>query len=200
MSHNQYEFEEKKKEIIEAFLNNEPDESDAERDQAFENLIVELVRVQFGITDVSVESTNRIRAFVKTKMADMECNDPRLAHSINGLNKIGRSQYGEASKYIEELYKSINEQFVIEQTRKGKLQKKPDQLNLILEDIVKSKPDITTKEALEKITEQKNKGVIIDIEDGEIIYTNEPPMGEILKKASISGLYKRINRIKNNRR
>lgn len=196
MRNNQQEFEEKKKELFEAFLQNEPDESDAERDQALENLVFELVRVQYGIADTSEERINQIRTFVKAKMAEMECNDPRLAHSVNGLNKIGRSQYGEASKYIDELFTSIKEDFVKAQTRRGNAPKKPDQLNLTLESFVKSKPDITTNEALERINGLKNNGVIIDIVDGEIIYTNEPPHGEKLKQAKISGLYKRINKIK----
>ncbi len=196
MRNNQQEFDEKKKELFKDFLLNEPDESDAERDQALENLAVELVRVQYGITDTSEERINQIRTFVKAKMAEMACNDPRLAHSINGLNKIGRSKYGEASKYIDELYISIKEEFVKEQRRRGNSPKKPDQLNLILESFVKSKPDITTKEALERINGLKNNSVIVDIVDGEISYTNEPPHGEKLKQAKISGLVKRINKIK----
>ncbi len=196
MRNNQQEFEEKKKELFEEFLQNEPDESDAERDQALENLVVELVRVQYGITDTSEERINQIRTFVKSKMAEMECNDPRLAHAVNGLNKIGRSKYGEAIKYIQELEISRKEEVSKTQRERASAPRKIDQLNELIKSFLKFKPDLTIKELLERINGQIGYGVITEITEDEIVYYQTNKSGEMPTVINVSALRSRLSRSK----
>lgn len=193
MRNNQQEFEEKKKELFEEFLQNEPDESDAERDQALENLVVELVRVQYGITDTSEERINQIRTFIKSKMAEMESNDPRLAHAVNGLNKIGRSKYGEAIKYIQELEISRKEEVSKTQRERASAPRKIDQLNELIKSFLKFKPDLTIKELLERINGQIGYGVITEITEDEIVYYQTNKSGEMPTVINVSALRSRLS-------
>jgi uncharacterized protein YihD (DUF1040 family) len=196
MRNNQQEFEEKKKELFEEFLQNEPDESDAERDQALENLVVELVRVQYGITDTSEERINQIRTFIKSKMAEMESNDPRLAHAVNGLNKIGRSKYGEAIKYIQELEISRKEEVSKTQRERASAPRKIDQLNELIKSFLKFKPDLTIKELLERINGLIGYGVITEITEDEIVYYQTNKSGEMPTVMNVSALRSRLSRSK----
>ena len=198
MNLEQPDFELKKQALIDQFLLNEKSESDEERDKAFEELSIEIFKLQYANTDISkAKLVVAIKSF-KEKMAAMECDDPRLAHSINGLNKIGNSKYGNASKYVEELLKSRQEEFSLAQTRKGNIPKRPNQLNILLKMHLRIKPDLTTSEAIDRIRSATGNGVIIEVTEEEISYTNDPPHGEILHTAQISGLRKRLDRLKNN--
>lgn len=198
MSLDQPDFDVKKQALIDLFLSNEIDESDEERDKAFEELSIQILKLQYVNTDISEEELAEVIKSFKEKMAAMECDDPRLAHSINGLNKIGNSKYGKASKYVEELLKSRQEEFSLAQTQKGNIPKRPDQLNLLLKTYLRIKPDLTTSEAIDRIRSATGNGVIIEVTEEEISYTNDPPHGEILHTAQIKGLRKRLNRLKNN--
>jgi hypothetical protein len=199
MSIDKADFELKKQALIDHFLLNDKVESDEERDKAFEKLSIEIFKLTLDKADsLEGENLNNFWEIFKAKLAELECNDPRLAHAVNGLKKIGRSKYGEASKYVEKLLEMKKEEFSLAQWSKGIKPKKQDQLILLLKSYIRNKPDITSAEVLIRIRSSVNNGVIIDVTEDEIIYTNDPPHGDILRKAAVSGLRNKLNRLKNN--
>jgi len=197
MSSDQEDFDAKKKELIDNFLSNDHDSSDIERDKAFELFCIDLIILQYGITDISTDDFKKISTYTKEKMAAMECNDPRLAHAVNGLNKIGKSKYGEASNYIEELLKSMKEEISKLQTERAN-NPRPDALNDLIMSYLRFKPDMTSGEVLQRLNSDIGNGVVDEISGGEIYYVQNRKNGEMPEIAKVSGLKNRLSRLKNN--
>jgi hypothetical protein len=191
---NQNDFEDKKKLLLAEFLSNDNDIDDAGRDKAFENLCVELLKLQFGISEISEEKQTRLIQFVKEKMSHMECEDPRLAHAVNGLKKIGKSRYGDASKYIEELLKVRKEDFSKQQSERA-TKPRPDALTDLIKSYLRFTPDMTEKDVLNMLEAAIGKGVIEHI-DRENIYYFPRLNDEKISVAAKSGLKNRLSRLK----
>lgn len=70
---------------------------------------------------------------------------------------------------------------------------RPDALTLLISEIVQSNPEITDKELLRKLEDNKHQGVIEDIDDENIWFVGK---GNKPDSAKISGLKDRLSRIK----
>jgi hypothetical protein len=198
MSINQETHELKKQTLIDKFLFNDRVESDEERDKAFEELSFEIYKLQFAKDDYPDEETNkRLRSF-KEKMAQLECNDPRLAHAVNGINKIGRSKYGEASKYVEEYLKALKEDFsTVQRTRANA--SRPDRLSDLIQSFLSHTPNMTTGNVMRRLRDEVGNGVIDEITDEYIYYFPTPPIqGKEVPSvpSKLSGLKNRVSRLK----
>jgi len=195
MKTNQNDFENKKKVLLAEFISKDDDIDDEGRDKAFESLCVELLKLQFGITEISDEEQSKLVKFAKEKMLHMECEDPRLAHAVNGLNKIGKSRYGDASKYLEELLKVRKEDFSKQQSERA-TKPRPDALTDLIKSYLRFKPDMTEKDVLNMLEADIGKGVIDFIDRENIYYFPRLKEEEISVAAKISGLKNRLSRIK----
>ena len=195
MNLEQPDFELKKQALIDQFLLNEKSESDEERDKAFEELSIEIFKLQYANTDISkAKLVVAIKSF-KEKMAAMECDDPRLAHSINGLNKIGNSKYGNASKYVEELLKSRQEEFSADQRKRAQAPR-PDKLTELIESYLRFTPEMTPKDLLSRLQSDIGKGVIDEVTDEYIFYHPNNGNQATAIPTPISGLKNRLSRLK----
>jgi uncharacterized protein YihD (DUF1040 family) len=195
MSLDQPDFELKKQSLIDQFLLNEKSESDEERDKAFEELSIEILKLQFAKTDISEEEFAKVVKSFKEKMAVMECDDPRLAHSIIGLNKIGNSKYGKASRYVEELLKSRKEEFSADQ-RKRAQSPRSNQFTELIKSYLRFTPDMTLKDLLSRLQSEIGKGVITEVTDEDIFYYPNNGNQAIAIPTPISGLKNRLSRLK----
>lgn len=195
MSLDQPDFELKKQALIDQFLLNEKSESDEERDKAFEELSIEILKLQYESTDISEEEFAEVIKSFKEKMAAMECDDPRLAHSINGLNKIGNSKYGDASKYVEELLKSRQEEFSADQRKRAQAPR-PDKLTELIKSYLRFTPDMTPKDLLSRLQSDIGKGVITEVTDEDIFYYPNNGNQVTAIPIPISGLKNRLSRLK----
>lgn len=196
MNSNQKNFETKRTALFEKFQSENEDLDDEARDRAFEKLCIELLIIQRGLSEVSVDEVKKLTKFAKEKMSQMECNNPRLAHAVNGLNKIGKSRYGEASKYIEELQKANKENFSKFQTNIATTPKK-DRLNDLIKSYLRFTPDMTSNDVLQRLKGEIGNGVVDAIDDEEIDYYADVKAGKMPKSAKISGLKNRLERLKN---
>ena len=204
MNSDQKDFETKKQVLLEKFQSESEDLDDESRDRAFEKLCVDLLMIQRGASELSSEELNKLTKFAKEKMSEMECEDPRLAHAVNGLNKIGKSRYGDASKYIEELEKAKKEAFSKVQSKHASTPKK-DQLNELITSYLRFTPDMTEKEVLGRLKGAIGNGVVDEIDGEEIYYfiddhADKMPTNDHADKmptrTKISGLKNRVSRLK----
>lgn len=195
MSLVQPDFELKKQTLIDQFLSNDKDESDEERDKAFEELSIEILKLQYVNTNISEEELAEVINSFKVKMAAMDCDDPRLAHAINGLKKIGNSNYGEASKYVERLLKLRQEEFSADQRKRAKFPR-TNQLTELIKSYLRFTPDMTSKDLLSRLQSDIGKGVITEITDEDIFYYPNNGNQVTPIPAPISGLKNRLSRLK----
>ena len=156
---------------------------------------IEILKLQYVNTDISEEELAEVIKSFKEKMAAMECDDPRLAHSINGLNKVGNSKYGNASKYVEELLKSRQEEFSADQRKRAQAPR-PDKLTELIKSYLRFTPDMTPKDLLSRLQSDIGKGVITEVTDEDIFYY--PNNGNLVTAIPkpISGLKNRLSRLK----
>lgn len=195
MSLDQPDFELKKQSLIEQFLLNEKCESDEERDKAFEELSIEILKLQYENTDISEEEFAKVVKSFKEKMAVMECDEPRLAHSIIGLNKIGNSKYGKASMYVENLIKLRQEEFSADQRKRAQAPR-PDQLTKLIKSYLRFTPNMTAKDLLSRLQSEIGKGVITEVTDEDIFYYPNNGAHVAAIPTPISGLKNRLSRLK----
>jgi hypothetical protein len=174
---------------------NEKSESDEERDKAFEELSIEILKLQFESTDIAEEEFAKVAKSFKEKMAVIECDDPRLAHPINGLNKIGNSKYGKASRYVEELLKSRQEEFSANQRKRAQFPRS-DQLTELIKSYLRLTPDMTQKDLLSRLQSDIGKGVITEVTDEDIFYYPNHGNQVTAIPIPISGLKNRLSRLK----
>jgi hypothetical protein len=196
MNSNQKDFEIKKNALLVKFESENRDIDDGSRDKAFEDLCVELLKLQYGLENPTEEDVKKITAFAKLKMSNMECEDPRLAHAVNGLRRIGQSRYGDASKYVEELEKANKETFSKIQSKHASNPKK-DTLNELIKSYLRFTPEMTANELLLRLKGDIGNGVVDEIDDEDIYYfpttgkDNQMPIS-----TKVSGLKNRLSRIK----
>lgn len=195
MNTDQNDFENKKEILIAEFISKDDDIDDEARDKAFETLCIDLVKLQFGITEISEENQTRLTQFVKNKMSQMESDDPELAHAVNGLNRIGKSRYGDASKYVEKLLKVKQDDFSALQAERAS-KPRPDSLNDLIKSYLRFKPDMTERDVLSRLEAEIGNGVIDNIDADDIHYFPLVKQEEIAVSAKISGLKNRLSRLK----
>ena len=195
MSLDQQDFESKKQALIDQFLLNEKIESGEERDKAFEELCIELLKLQYGITEISEEQQKKLAQYAKEKMSQMECEAPGLAHAVNGLIRIGKSRYGDASKYLEELEKVRKKDFSNRQTERA-TKERPNSLNDLIKSYLRYTPDITDKDVESRLRADIGKGVVDSVDQENIYYFPRLKEEEITVEVKISGLKNRLNRLK----
>ena len=195
MNSDQKDFETKKQVLLEKFQSESEDLDDESRDRAFEKLCVDLLMIQRGASELSSEELNKLTKFAKEKMSEMECEDPRLAHAVNGLNKIGKSRYGDASKYVEELEKAKKEAFSKIQSKHASTPKR-NNLNALIKSYLRFTPDMTEKDVLERLKNDVGNGVVDQIDSEEIHYFADDQAGKMPISIKISGLKNRLNRLK----
>jgi hypothetical protein len=195
MNTNQNDFKNKKEILIAEFISKDDDIDDEARDKAFETLCIDLVKLQFGITEISEEKQTRLTQFVKDKMSQMVSDDPELAHAVNGLNRIGKSRYGDASKYVEKLLKVKQDDFSALQAERAS-KPRQDSLNDLIKSYLRFKPDMTERDVLNRLEADIGKGVVDNIDDDDIYYFPLVKQEEIAVSAKISGLKNRLNRLK----
>ncbi|OAI14215.1 hypothetical protein A1507_15545 [Methylomonas koyamae] len=70
---------------------------------------------------------------------------------------------------------------------------KPDTLQILINQIVRNNPEISEKELLSKLEKEKGLGVIEDVEDIDIVFSDK---NDQLKAARVSGLKDRLSRAK----
>ena len=195
MSLDQQDFESKKQALIDQFLLNEKIESGEERDKAFEELCIELLKLQYGITEISEEQQKKLAQYAKEKMSQMECEAPGLAHAVNGLTRIGKSRYGDASKYLEDHEKDRKKDFSNLQTERA-TKERPNSLNDLIKSYLRYTPDITDKDVESRLRADIGKGVVDSVDQENIYYFPRLKEEEITVEVKISGLKNRLNRLK----
>ena len=87
----------------------------------------------------------------------------------------------------------IGQRFFAQRSRKGGKARTTDSLQLLIEEIVERCPSITAHQLLCELQSQQHFGVIQDIDDETICFTN---CGDRFKTAALTGLKDRLSRAK----
>jgi hypothetical protein len=158
-----------------------------------ENAVYQALLVKYDAVNASEKIKRRIHSEMKVLMATMNTTHPALVHPEKILRSIGASDYNKAGKYLEDLDAYRKKKIRISQSSKAKSPRKGDPLTKILDEIVKQNPEITNQEVMDKLEQINKRGVIVDIQDGEIIYERENrPLGV----ANVANIPSRISKLR----
>ena len=164
----------------------QPGESDAQIAEELVHLILERERLRRGVVGDTPEG-DAVDAETLTKMAGWDSDDPELLTAEKALRRFatGRGADGVA------LLKRAKQAATDEARRRASKPRKPSPLNELIERLMRAKPKMSANELVEELDREVGNGVILDMDDTEIILTeNKKP------NVKISGLKERHTRIK----
>ena len=166
-----------------------------------EQKLIELENAVYQALLVKLDAVNDperkklIHSKMKEFMAQMNTNSPRITHSEKVLKSMGASDYSKAGDYVEKLFKDRKEENSIKQSKVAKSPRNVDPFTEILDELVKSNPEITTKEVMDRLERLNKMGVIEDIADGEISYVRKNQSSGLVQVSNIPSRISKLRKI-----
>lgn len=157
---------------------------------------------QRGLSNASPEEKEIIRLEMKEKMREMNFNNPSLVDAEKMLRSIGASDYKRAGEYLTQLHALRDSKIRKNQTLIAKMPRKADPLTKILADIVKQRPDISSRDAIKLLESGHYADTVIESDEDEITYkfpNAYKSINERYKTIKKSGIPARLTRLRNKR-
>lgn len=200
-------FDQKKQKLLEKFASadessvspNKDSEDAAALDRAVFDLVVDLFVIQRGLDPENKTIRARFESSVREKLAAFDPNEPEATHSAKILRLLGGGQIGSATSYADLLGQHKTKEFSNAQTARASVPR-TNPFNDLLANLLRTRPSLSTADAITAIRNSKGIFPIQDIDD-ELIYVykavgDENRINPATKTYFVSGLDVRLARIR----
>jgi hypothetical protein len=167
-----------------------PNESDAQIADAILDHILERERLSYGVVDGTPEA-EVVNNATLTKMVEWDSDDPALSHIEKVLRRLAIGRDVDAVTLLKRAITDRQQAVSDEQRRRASMPRKADPLQQLIEQMVRKRPEISRKELERALQSEIGKGVILDIDDTDILLTEDKS-----DPAPLSGLKDRLTRAK----
>lgn len=184
----QHSFSDSLRQLEQKFSDGEqPGETDAQIAEELINLILEAVRRSRGVVGGTPEG-GTVDAEALAKMADWDSDDPELLIAEKALRRLATGGGADAVALLKRAASNRQQAVSNEQRRRASTPRK-SALQDLIERIVATNRNISTKELERRLRRERGRGVIFDMDATEITLCDEAPV-------KISGLKDRLTRAK----
>jgi len=165
-------------------------ESDVEQEQALRNHVLERERLRRGVVGGTPEG-DAVDAETLARMAGWDSDDPELLTAEKALRRLAIGGGADAVALLKRAASNRQQAASNEQRRRASQPRKTAPLDELIERLMRARPKISAKELIRDLQREIGNGVILDMDDTEIIVTDD-------KKApvKISGLKEKLTRIR----
>ena len=165
-------------------------ESDVEQEQALRNHVLERERLRRGVVGGTPEG-EEVDAETLARMAGWDSDDPELLTAEKALRRLAIGGGADAVALLKRAVSNRQQAASNEQRRRASQPRKTAPLDELIERLMRARPKISAKELIRDLQREIGNGVILDMDDTEIIVTDD-------KKApvKISGLKEKLTRIR----
>ena len=178
-------------ELGQQFSDDEPAEESNEQVAAgLVNLVLETRRRCQGVVGNTPEG-DAVDAETLAKMAGWDSDDPELLIAEKVLRRLATGDGADAIALLKRAVSNRQQAASNEQRRRASKPRKPPPLDELIERLMRAKPKISAKELVKELQREIGNGVILDMDDTEIILTEDQKT-----PVKISGLKERRTRIK----
>jgi len=177
-------------------------ESPASKDEAARELLIDSLALQRGLDASNPEMRRQIWTWATGKMVNWDPNDPALAHSAKLLRLLSTNLDGSTTVYADDLQLHRQREESARQAKRASNPHRKNRLNEMLERWLQRAPELGPDEVLDRIRDQQECGVIIEVteEDVEFYPFEDSEEKQQIKKVKISGLGSRLTRLRNARK
>jgi hypothetical protein len=165
-------------------------ETDEELADASIDYILRRERLRRGVTEGGV-NCQIVDSETLEKMRTWDTDDPEMSAVEKVFRRLASKKPGEGVKLLKAAITSRAQAVSEEQRRKAKKPRQRDPLTKIIRDIVSKNSAITVQELELSIRREIHRGIIYDIDDGEIIFCDAK-----IAPVNISALKDRLSRAK----
>jgi hypothetical protein len=167
-----------------------PDDSDTQIADAMLDHILQRERLRRGVVDGTPEADAVDRATITT-MSGWDTDNPELAYLEKVLRRLAIGRGVDAVALLKRAITDRQKAVSDEQRRRASLPRKADPLQQLIEQMVRSRPGISRKELERVLWGEIGKGVILDIDDTDILLIEDKS-----DPVPLSGLKDRLTRAK----